>query len=930
MLEKSSSRMLSAAAIAIALVLGAQVAVADSADEYLTEAREFVAKGQIKSAVIQLKNALQTEPSNIEARLMLGSLYLRTADGAAAAKEFGRARDLGANNGKWMPGYAKALILNGEYQAVLDEIEVDDSLGKAQQAEMRALRGNANLALRRIDQAVQEYDAALLVDGGNPMARLGKAQILIANGKNDEALEQLNQVLVEHPGHVEVRLARGDILRRKQKIDDAQVDYERAVKEAPANPRGHIGLAMVHIAKRDVAAAKKELATINKLTRNLPAVSYLQALVSFQEKDYERASDELQALLRVAPGNLQANLLYGIVSYAREQFTIADDYLTRVLASAPGNVQVVKLIGAARLKLRQPDRAVKVLSTMVDPQTEDAQLLALLGTAYIQSGDNSRGAEYIERAVKIDPDQALLRTQLAVGKIATGDTTEAISQLESAVALGQDVVQADVLLVLSYLNKKEFAKAIAASEALEKRMSDSPIPYNLTGLAFLAQRRFDDARARFHVALNKDPKFLVAQMNLARLALAAKDNEAAGKAYREVLDQEPKHVGALMGLAALARMNNDAENAEKWLLRANDANPQALQPMLVLAEIYLRQNQGLKAVNLLSSVTPQQADLAAVQRLKGMAQLQSGDYSSAVHTLRKLTEAQPGLIEGWFQLARAQAAADDVAGSRASFQKAIELDSAHAVPVVWVGLAELELRERRYDEALKLGEQMKQYFPATVFGDDVIAAAYSGKGQSEPALAAMEKALRRAPTSRRMNNFVGTLARAGQVERAAAELAVWLKDNPKDGPAWANLGMMRQQLGQDDAALTAYEKSLELANAEAVVLNNMAWLYLERGSDKALEMAKKAYELAPSRGEIVDTYGWVLFKQGRQRDGLAALQQALVISPRNAEIGLHVAEALITLKRGNEARPMLQRIVREHPSDDFGKSARKLLERISG
>ena len=54
-----------------------------------------------------------------------------------------------------------------------------------------------------------------------------------------------------------------------------------------------------------------------------------------------------------------------------------------------------------------------------------------------------------------------------------------------------------------------------------------------------------------------------------------------------------------------------------------------------------------------------QADLPAVLRLRGMAQLQSGDYASAVFTLTKLTEAQPDNIEGWFQLARAHAAAGD-------------------------------------------------------------------------------------------------------------------------------------------------------------------------------------------------------------------------------------------------------------------------------
>jgi cytochrome c-type biogenesis protein CcmH/NrfG len=95
-------------------------------------------------------------------------------------------------------------------------------------------------------------------------------------------------------------------------------------------------------------------------------------------------------------------------------------------------------------------------------------------------------------------------------------------------------------------------------------------------------------------------------------------------------------------------------------------------------------------------------------------------------------------------------------------------------------------------------------------------------------------------------------------------------------------------------------------------------------------LATKAYELAPSRAEIIDTYGWVLFRTGRERDGLAALQQALVIAPRNPEIALHVAEALHQMQRDSEARPMLERVVRDHPNTEFAESAKRLLGRLRG
>ncbi len=904
------------------------IATAASVDEYLVEAREFVDKGEIKAAVIQLKNALQEDPTSVQARVMLGSLYLRGGDGPAAAKEFGRARDLGAPEKLWLPGYARALMLQGQFDAVLKEVNAEGDLDDKQRAELIALRGNANLATGQIEEAQGEYDKALLLDRGNPMARLGKAQILLSQSQEEQALEQLNKVLLEHPAHVESRLARGDLMRRLRRLDDALVDYKRAIDESPRNARAYIGQALVHVAQRDVDNAKKDLEVLQTIAADLPAVNYLQALVSFQESDFDRASDELQALLRVTPSSLQAQLMYGVVSYARNEFTIADEYLSRVLASNPKNPQIAKLVGAARIKLRDPQRAVKALAPVVGEATRDAQLLALLGTAYLQTGENSKGAALIERAVELDPEQAMLRTQLAVGKIASGDTAAAIDQLESAVALGQDVVQADVLLVLSYLNKKEFDKAIAASEGLEERMSDSPIPFNLTGLAYLAQSNFTEAKQRFERALEKDPKFLVAHMNLARLALLSNDPGAAKQAYEDVLAKDAKHIGAMMGLAALAQSANDAEQAEAWLRRANDANPQALQPKVVLAELYLRRNEGLKATNLLSGLPAEQAELPAVLRLRGMAQLQSGDYSSAIHTLRTLTEQQPKSMEAWFQLARAQAASNDLAAARESFGKATELDPGYKVPVVWVGLGELELRDRRYDAALELAQTLKEKFPQRVFGYDLEAAAYRGQRNTERATEALEAAIAIEGDTRRVNLLASAYVATGDNDKAVEVLQDWLDKHPTDGATWANLGVFQQQVGDTTGALLAYENAIKHGQSNSVILNNMAWLYLQKRDKRAEEYATRAYQMASDSPEIIDTYGWVLFQTGKRSDGLAALQQALVIAPNNAEIALHVAEALHALNRDAEARPVLERILREHAGSAIEKDARALLGKL--
>ena len=66
-----------------------------SVDELIAKAKEERANHQLRSAVIQLKNALQKEPGSVEARGMLGLVSLDLGNVAAAQKELERARDLG-------------------------------------------------------------------------------------------------------------------------------------------------------------------------------------------------------------------------------------------------------------------------------------------------------------------------------------------------------------------------------------------------------------------------------------------------------------------------------------------------------------------------------------------------------------------------------------------------------------------------------------------------------------------------------------------------------------------------------------------------------------------------------------------------------------------------------------------------------------------
>ena len=108
--------------LACLLSLGLAACKGESSSALLEQAKANIAKGDTKAAIIQLKNAVATDEKNAEARYQLGQLYLAAGDAASAEKELKRAREAGYAADTINPLLARALIKQGEFQRVLDEL----------------------------------------------------------------------------------------------------------------------------------------------------------------------------------------------------------------------------------------------------------------------------------------------------------------------------------------------------------------------------------------------------------------------------------------------------------------------------------------------------------------------------------------------------------------------------------------------------------------------------------------------------------------------------------------------------------------------------------------------------------------------------------------------------------------------------------------
>ncbi|TVQ91593.1 MAG: PEP-CTERM system TPR-repeat protein PrsT [Chromatiaceae bacterium] len=915
---------------AMTMLLAPPHALAQADAGRLQQALSAFDDGDFRTAEAQLKDLLQRDPGLAEARLLLGRTYLQLGDGAAAEKELQRAAELGVAPNRWRLDLAEALLQQRRFEDAVTSLEEQAAALANEPAAVRAaalgLRGRALLGMEQIDEARMAFTEARRLNPDDRLAGLGLAQVALLANDLAAAAATLDGLLARFPDESNLRLLRAEVFRGVNDPEAALEQYDQILARERDNLRALLGRATVRVSLQRFADARADLERIERLRPDVVVVHYLRGVMAFYERDWETAAGHLEEVLSVQPTHVQSMLLMGVVSYARNQLQLAEEYLSRILRAMPDNIQAAKVLAATRLKLREPARAVQVLEPF--SETGDPQIMALLGSAYMLAGDPERGQQWLSQAVETTPDAAALRTQLALTLIAGGRMGEAIAELESAVDLGQDVLQADVLLVLALLREGKADEAIAASTALETRRPNSPIPANLTGLALLAQGRLEPARERFERALELDPRFTTALINLARVDVAGSDLEAAEARYRRVLDQEGGNLAALLGMAALAEQRDDPAALESWLTRAQDANPGATQPGLLLARFLIERGDYVKALGVARAHAARFPQNPEVLEMLGRAATLTGDTANATRTFAQVEELRPNDPRVSYLLGGAHWKAEDYRAAATAFRRAIELRPDYLE--ARLALASVLLAAEDYSAAVAIARALQADYPDNQLGHRLEGRILLAAREPRGAVAALEQALAMAPAGDTVRELADAHHRAGDDARAIELLRDWTAQQPADLDSLAFLALLLQGEGRDEEALPIYLDLYEQGTENVVILNNLAWILHQRGDPQALEIAAHAYEQAPNQPEIADTYGWILFNSGRRAEGLNILQQAHLAYPSQTEITYHVAVALQSVGRGDQAARLLQRLLRDHPGAPEAPRARALLERLRG
>lgn len=890
----------------------------------MERAREHIAAGDRRAAVVELKNALQKDPDLHEARVMLADAALWLGDAESAQAQLQRLPADFADEDLAELRIRIALALN-RFE------DVRNHLSRPQPGIAAARRDmySAQVLLhekRDLDQAQRTFESAIAQDGSLIGARVGLIETLYARGLQQQARETAKALVQQHPDSADAWFTYGQVSARTNEAD-ALSALERARELAPwrLEMRRHVML-LTTLAEHQLQAAKhadaRATATrLSQLAQGSPIAALISSRVSMASNDYAAAVSELRRLVNTSPQLTQARFMLGAALAAQGNLEQAGQELQHVIEQAPQFIEARQLLAQVRMRLEDPDGALQVLVPGLGAESMSARYLALVDAARMGLDVGGAAIELLEKSLARDPSNRGLVRQLAGAYLQSGSAPQALKLLRNTDREPLEPQQ-EALHLQAILDVEGAPAAKAYADAmLERHRADARV-VSLAAAFYARIGDFASARRVLQAQLDSGVNHPELLLTLARIDWAARESARALEVLRNLSRAHPEFAAGRIALAEaeLARGDRGAARVQLEAVLKND--PSAVTPRMMLARLALDEQDVATAEALIGEARTG-GDAAAIEGAAGLMYLSRGRYDQAAAHLQAALAVDGGVAPWWLYLGRAQMALNQHAGARESFERALSIRARWAAAEG--ALAFLDLQQGANDAAMQRTAALRRAKPRDVEAIALDAQVQYALRRYPQALRAFDDAIAIRPTA--------TLAiSAYEARRAAKEpdsvkpLQDWLAQHPQDSRVRFALADAHLHLNRREEAAAEYRTIVSANPHNVAALNNLAWVYHELNDSRAVETARRASAAAPKSPEVSDTLGWILVERGNVEEGLPILERAAIAAQRNPEIAYHHAAALIRSGAIEQGKSRLRSLLDSHANFASRSEAERLLQ----
>jgi putative PEP-CTERM system TPR-repeat lipoprotein len=891
--------------------------------DYLSTAKSSLQKGDLKSAQIDLRNAVRNDPQNAEAHYWLGRVTFELGDPVASEREAIAARERGFDPHQTVPLLAQAMLAQNKFDELLNTLKPEGK-DPLLDASILVARGYAQVGLKRPQDAQKSFAEAEQVAPNAVEPLLADARLAVARADLAGAQTKIDRAIAAQPKSADALLAKAQVLRLKNDIPGAIAVLDELVTDQPSVMQARLDRASLELVASKNDAAKADIDAVLKATPSNVQAIYLLAVMEAQSRNYKAADADLERISGFLGRIQRAFYLQAVVKEQLGQLEQAEEAARKYLGRAPNDLAAYKVLARIQFAKHRPDQVVDTLAKVAESGKGDAEAYDLLGRAYAATGQGMEAIQSFQKAETLAPNDVGVQTRLASVRMGMGDVDTAVGDLEHTLELAPKLPAVGEALFFAALATGDTAKAGDALARIRAAQGQTEIVGNLDGLFKLAQIDFPGAKAIFTDLVQKYPDFTPAKINLARVDIMMDQRPEAEKILIDVLAKHPTAQPALTMMASSYVQSNRLQDAVGLLERAHAAEPGQTRVTVTLGDIYIRAGTPQKALDLAQAEKGSNASSTDILSLKAAAYLALGQKKDARAAYTEILKNDANVAGARRQLVALLIEAGDFESARNIITAGISANPRNYQ--LYQDYVMIDLKSTGMDAALATADRLQSQdrdFPGikALKGDVYLAA-----NRPADAVTAYTEANNATPSGLLVNRLAGALLRAGRADDANQLLLGWIGKHPDDMIAIEQVAEVNIAASKFDDAARYLELLLKQKPHDAVALNNLAWVYQQQGNDaKAQTLARQAYVLSPSP-QTADTLGWILTTGGNARDGVALLRQASGENATDPRIQYHYGVALKDTGNKDEAKKRLETVVENKAEFKEKAEAQKLLD----
>lgn len=360
--------------------------------------------------------------------------------------------------------------------------------------------------------------------------------------------------------------------------------------------------------------------------------------------------------------------------------------------------------------------------------------------------------------------------------------------------------------------------------------------------------------------------------------------------FQEVLDADRDNGAAAYELARVYEAIKDLESAEKYAKKAAEWEPENVWFKMYLADVYQKINKDAAAASVYEQLVKMEPDNTEYYLQWAYYLVRDSKPEKAIEVYDQL-QARIGITEEvvrhkhtlYLGLGQHEKAVGELDALIAKFPK--KTSYRHLMAVYFEQIGQKEKARKVYREILKIDPNDTRA---------QIALAEENKGSDDVRFLNSLKPVFEDPNTdidtkiKEVLPYVNRLTETGNSSVGNALLAlcsVLETVHPDDAKSHSILADVLYYTGQPDRALVQYRETLELDDTRWPVWEQMLYILAEKKDfAKLVKASDNALDIFPNQGSAFYLNGLGLNGLGEYEEALTSLQQARMLSKRNARL----------------------------------------------